>query len=251
VVDEVEQIMAFIKEGENGRRWIDLENEFIQKRGWSKGKFVNHWKKAKPFIEQRKLGKIGKRYFIKEIYNTKAAKSVLAKELKDQELNIIEIPKDLLEQYIPILAKRYRDNVFLNDYKFLTRRKLKSSFKNLFLQWLEENIRRHSNYWNVSVIQPLGVPALNFSEQQLFAILQILDNKSASRFFVNDPEKKSFKIILSYDPPKKELKPQVSKKRMFEAWQKDRGVSGSWEEHKEEFKKDCEEMLELYDNPNK
>ena len=61
-----EEITEFVKRHKNGSSWTELEEEFVENRGWSKGKFVNHFKEAKKRLT-KKLNSEGRpRYFYQD-----------------------------------------------------------------------------------------------------------------------------------------------------------------------------------------
>lgn len=91
---EVEEIVAYVKKHDLVR-WTDLEVEFVKNRGWSKGKFVNHFKVAKKFLDKLLDPKSGRpRYHVKKQYGTFAGKALLKSEVAEGVLHEVVISKE-------------------------------------------------------------------------------------------------------------------------------------------------------------
>lgn len=202
--DEVEQIITFIKESDNGRRWVDLTREFQTKRGWSHGKFVNHWKKTEPFREQRPT-EMGKRYFIKDSCIKEATKFVLSKDLKEQELKEIkkeELPSKIIVDYYYSMLKKRVDN--LRPFREITGKKWEF-FGDCYARLLAE---RYSQFISIQISYPKGqeTPKLNVNykpnkkRQGLDILLGYFTNVAGD---YQDKFRKPlpFKLLLIHAPP--------------------------------------------------
>jgi len=246
-----DEIIAFVKKNQKKERtrWIDIENEFCINRKWSKGKFVNNWKDAKTYLEKRPTKNWSRgMYFVKEPWDKEATKYVLTEELKDQELNTVIIPNDEMEKALIKLAERYRSQS-INRSSFFKANKLWRSYKHLFLNFHEEDLRRESKYWNVFIQHPSGVSTPDLSIEDKFAILKVLSRLAATRSPIEDIEKRGFTVILSYNPSleeESEEERQEILKRKIAAWKKDKGIKKMTKEHLEKMREDELKMKKLY-----
>jgi len=80
-MDEVEEILAFVEKHKEGVQWGQIEDEFRKK--WSKGKLVNHWKRAKSYLEKSQPKTGYPKYVIKPKYKTLAEKAFLMRQIVD------------------------------------------------------------------------------------------------------------------------------------------------------------------------
>ena len=248
---ESNEIIAFVKKSQNqGKtRWTDIEKEFCNNKGWSKGKFVNHWKVIKPYLK-REYSKKWKRYtyFVKEPWDKDAAKALLVTELKVQELNTVDIPIEEMEKALIELAETYRD-LSIRHSSFFKGRKLDNSYKNLFLNFFEEDLRRKAKYWNIFIQHPSGVSTPDLSLEDKFAILKVLSRLATTRSSIKDMEKRSFSVILSYSPSlqeESEKEQQEILKRKNVAWKKDKGINKITKEHLKTIAEDESKMRVLF-----
>ena len=124
---ESNKIIAFIKNNQekSRTRWTDIEKEFCNNQGWSKGKFVNNWKDIKSYLEKRptKNWKRGM-YFVKKPWDKVAMKALLVNNAEEREVNKVNIPKEEMEKALIKLAETYRDlsikqSSFLKGLKLL------------------------------------------------------------------------------------------------------------------------------------
>ena len=201
-----EHIIAFVEKSADGRRWMDIENEFCSKKGkwaWSKGKFVNHWKEAKKHFTKTKDEKTGRhRYYVKEDFKEHAEKVILREDIEEKRLNIISIPKLQRKRATETIAKRdaYK---YLNSLGFSKR--IRGSRENLFFlkkHMFERFYMDKDNFCNIMLSYPQGTPQPNLDENDIASLLDILLTQAIDRedIDVNKLGDQGFKIILSYEP---------------------------------------------------
>lgn len=202
--DEVEQIITFIKKSDNGRRWVDLEREF-KKRGWSKGKFVNHWKKTESFREQRPT-KTGKKYFIKDSHNKEATKLVLAKDLKEQELLGVKISSKFIVDYFYNLIKNRVDSI---RQSWNPRSSLRGEKGEFFCDCYAYLLaKRYSQFIKINISYPKGqiTPNINSNfkirkDRRGLEILMAYFTKVAGEYQDENKNPLPFQLLLIHDPP--------------------------------------------------
>jgi len=144
-----DEMLAFIKR--KPRRWKELEEEFVKKRGYSKGKFVNHFKILK------KTGKIKKRldeetgrpiYYVPAEFAEEAEKAKFKEDIHKTPLEKVIVTASDLETIIKQklltieLSKRkepYKAFVFSE-----VATKYESYIKEQFKEMLEEDhLKKH------------------------------------------------------------------------------------------------------------
>ena len=116
------EILTYIRVSGNGRRWIDLENEFTQERNWPKGTFVKYWKEVKPLTEKKpdpkRPGRF--RYFIRQEFENEPEKAILRRRINENKIlaeDSITLPKTLKEKYLKVLGEVISENVYGNPFK--------------------------------------------------------------------------------------------------------------------------------------
>jgi len=187
-------------------------------------------------------------YFVKEPWDKKATKFVLTEELKDQELNTVVIPNEEMENALIKLAEDLKEKT-LNRSSFWKSRKLLHSYKNLFSNFYEEHLRQESKYWNVFIQHPSGVSTPDLSIGDKFAVLAVLSRLAATREAIKDVEKRSFTVILSYNPSLGEESEEEQReilKRTIAAWKKDKGIKKLSKGFRKTMEEDELKMRKLY-----
>jgi hypothetical protein len=206
---EEDEIIAFIKDSEDGRRWVDLTREFENKRCWSHGKFVNHWKKTEPLREQRPTEK-GKRYFIKGSCEKEATKSVLVRDLREQDLSETELPSQTTFNFFFNSIKKQVDVV--RHLSLNPRDKLKGKkgefYGNFYAQFFAN---RYSKYIKLNIMHLKGqkppnldVPFGRIKKIQSMKVLDVLHYcfvSVAGEYEREMAHALPFQLLLTYDPP--------------------------------------------------
>lgn len=213
-----DEIIAFIKDSEDGRRWVDLTREFENKRGWSRGKFVNHWKKTKKIIEQRQIKK-GKRYFIKSSCDKEATKSVLVRDLREQKLSETELPSKIAYDFFFSRIKKQVD-VARGLYKNpLKRLKLIGKEEEFFSNSYVHTMAQHySKFLKISILHPKGQKPpnldINFEEKNTSGkeLLVSYFAHVAGEYEKEVGKMLPFQLLLTFNPPA--FNPQVLKKEI-------------------------------------
>ena len=115
--EDDKKIISYIKKKKEVS-WTDLEKEFtmakdqdkntyIPRYGWSKGKFVKHWKKVKPLLEKFRDQKTGRnRYTVKAQHNEAAEKAVLRSEVDQGQLSKVQIPLERFEKVADLINNK-------------------------------------------------------------------------------------------------------------------------------------------------
>lgn len=259
--DKEEKLIRYIKKFVDkhgfGPRSEDIINKFVPSSWSSKSSLFYHLGKL---IDCRNLDKRADpekagdhylRYFINETYDKEAKKIELAMDLKEQELNklnTVKVSKEEMEKALIKLAEAYR-NQSINRSTFWKANKLWNSYKNLFLNFCEEDLRKKGKFWDIFIQHPLGVPSPDLSLEDKFAILKVLSRLAAARSPIEDIKKRSFTIILSYNPileEDSEEEIQERLKRKTTAWKKDKGIKKMTTKHLEKMREDEIKMKKLY-----
>ncbi len=113
--NEEEQILAYGKM-QGLFHWVDLEKEFTKTRGWSKGKFINHWKRVRDCFDRSvKDPKTGRRmYLLAEQYQGSGTKALLKIDITQGDLNEIRIPLSRLEKVADYIIEKISGQIMLN-----------------------------------------------------------------------------------------------------------------------------------------
>lgn len=203
---EEDEIIAFIKDSNDGRRWVDLTREFENKRGWSHGKFVNHWKKTETLREQR-LTEKGKRYFIKGSCDKEATKSVFIRDLREQELSETELPSQTTFNFFFNSIKKQVDNVRNSSWIPLDKLKGKKGefFGNFYAKIFAQ---KYSKYLKINILSPKGQKPPNldvvFDRKKKMQGLKVLLSyfvSVAGKYEKEMGKTLPFQLLLTYDPP--------------------------------------------------
>lgn len=197
VNDQTKEILAFIKESPEGRRWTDNEKEFVTERGWSKGKFVAHWKEAKKFLEKKldpkNPGRF--RYFVKEEFTGEAEKAILSGQVDKNSLWKVKIPEDKLTNGAKKIWPLFWDT-FNYQASFNEKRKLRSENNQIFIRAERDFIiELMKEQFDLSISYPPGSLQPHFYEHSIGLMMITAQMESFGR------PQQEFLIHIRYTPP--------------------------------------------------
>lgn len=116
--NQEEEILEYVKRL-GSIRWNEVEKRFVTVKGWSKGKFVNHWKKVLPYLQKTKDPDTGRpRYTIRTQFKDVALKALLRTEIIEGEIGEVKIPLErfgkvadyIAEQVSPAITRNILEN---------------------------------------------------------------------------------------------------------------------------------------------